>query len=183
MRRTAALFLCLTACPDRPLEEGQRLEAAGRFDEAGEVYLTTAKDDPANLAAWDAAVDLWCRRQINVGQCMIVLDVELQLLGTLDRHQDALAEVLELRARARLEQGMTDAAWSDLVRAEKAAPKKASVLVAMARVKVALGQSAEAEALLDRAKRLDPKQAEADELLKSLPKTPPPEENFGGPSP
>lgn len=173
-------LLGLTACPERPLEAGKKLEESGRFAEAGELYLHTAKEDPANLAAWDAAVDLWCRRQINVGECMTVLDVELQLLGTLDRHQDALAEVLELRARARLEQGLVEAALADLDRAEKAAPNRATVWVAQARCYLALGKADEAERLLDRAKKKDPHLAEADELLRTLPRAPAPEEGFGG---
>jgi tetratricopeptide (TPR) repeat protein len=179
VRRVVLFAVLLTACPAHPVEDGKKLEAEGRFAEAGETYLTAAKDDPANLAAWDAAIDLWCKKQINVGECMTVLDVELQLLGNLERHTEALAEVLEMRARARLENDLVDAAIEDLDRAIKAAPNRASTYVALARCQIRRGQNALALEALTKAKRIDPKQSEADELLKTLPSGPG-EETFGG---
>lgn len=174
------LAMTLAGCPDDSLDRARALEAEGRIDEAGELYQHIAKKDPANLGAWDGAVELWCRRHVNVGACMGVLDLELDLLGNVDRHRDALSEVLEMRARARAESGMAQAALTDLERAEKAGPERPSVFAAKARVLMMLGRTDEAHDALDVAKRLDPNHAEADALYKELPKKEP---GFGGDAP
>lgn len=182
----AAVFLA--GCPDRRMDRARALAAEGRLEEAGELYFDLAKDDPANLAAWDGALDIWCREKLNVGQCMEILDLELQILGTLQRHKDVLSEVLELRARARIESGLLEAALADLARAENASPARASVFTAKGKALAGLGRSQEALEALTTAKRLDPESAEADELLKALPgadtpevlEIPPPEDSFGG---
>lgn len=183
--------IALAACPDDSLDRARSLEAEGRIQEAGELYVFLAKKDPANLAAWDGAVSLWCTKHVNVGECMNVLDLELDLLGNLERHQDALSEVLELRARARTESGMAKAALSDLARAIPAGPNRPSVYVAQARALMMLGRTDEAHDALDHAKRLDPKHEEADQLYLELPKKvdPAPSDEapkdapFGGASP
>jgi tetratricopeptide (TPR) repeat protein len=175
----AASSIILAACPANDLEKARALEREGRISEAGELYVDLAKKDPANLGAWDGAVELYCRKHVNVGECISVLDLELDRLGNLERHHDALSEVLELRARARIEQGVIDAALTDLERAEKAGAKRSTVYSAKARAMVHLGRMDDARLALDRAKELDPKNEEIDELLKLLPvKTP--EDGFGG---
>ncbi len=176
MRPWACLAFLLAACPERPLDQAHRLAGEGRWEAAGEAYLAVAKADPASLGAWDGAVEAWCQRLANVGQCLSVLDLELDLLGNLNRHADALAEALERRARARLEQGLAQPALDDLARAEMAAPERASVLVAKARALIALGKSQAAKEALHQAKKLDPRNAEADQLWPELPD----EEHFGG---
>lgn len=180
MRRAFAPFLvtvaAISGCPDDTLDRARTLEAEGRFQEAGDLYVYLAKKDPANLGAWDGAVELWCTKQVNVGECMGVLDLELEILGNLQRHHDALSEVLERRARARIEAGMAKAALPDLDRAQKAAPERASVYCARARALIALGSAVEARAALDHAKKLDPQNTEADELYAELPS----EAGFGG---
>ncbi|MEQ9499026.1 MAG: tetratricopeptide repeat protein [Deltaproteobacteria bacterium] len=170
--------MTLTGCPDDSLDRARKLEAEGRIREAGELYQHIAKKDPANLGAWDGAVDLWCNKHVDVGACMGVLDLELDLLGNVERHRDALSEVLELRARARAENGMAQAALTDLERAEKAGPERPTVYTAKARVLMMLGRPDEAHDALDVAKRLDPNNAEADALYKELPSKDP---GFGGP--
>ena len=174
-------FLILAACPDRQLDDARSLLEAGKLDEAGRAFVALARADPANLAAWDGAVQVWCRDQINVGECMSVLDLELKLLGNLQRHRDALSEVLERRARARLEQGLIDAAFADLARAEKAAPERASVYVAQARAHMMRGDRAAMLEALDRAKKRDPGLAEADALYRIVPSSTTAEDAFGGP--
>lgn len=188
MKRRIALLLgvqtTLLGCPDDTLDRARALEREGRIREAGELYQHIAKKDPANLAAWDGAVELWCRAHVDVGACMGVLDLELDLLGNVERHRDALSEVLELRGRARAESGMAQAALTDLLRAEKAGPNRASVFAAKARVLMMLGQTDAAHDALDVAKRLDPNNAEADALYLELPKKPgeaPSDAEFGGP--
>lgn len=182
---TLALALAgLTGCPDRPLDRGAELEAKGQLTEAGELYVELVKQDPANLPAWDRAVDVWCRKKVDVGQCMNVLDLELDKLGNLERHHDALAEVLELRARARIEQGIVDAALSDLDRATKASPKRGSLYTARARALIHVGRRDDAITALKRARELDPSSVEIEELLKLLPDTTEPvdTDGFGGTS-
>ena len=151
-------------CPDDPLAEARRLEAEGAQAAAGAAYLAAAKADPALLAAWDGAIRIFCREQSDVGRCLGVLDYELELLGRVDRHAEALAEALETRARARLETGLVDAARSDLERAEQVAPERASVQAALARVALARGDKSEARARLERARRLDPALEELESL-------------------
>lgn len=168
----------LAGCPDRPLDRAIALEAQGHLEEAGELYVDVAKKDPANLAAWDHAVELWCRKKVNVGECMNVLDLELDRLGNLERHHDALAEVLELRARARLEQGLLDAALQDLERAERAGPLRPGVHAAKARVLLRAGRRDAALEAIRRARELDPSAVEVEELLRELRATA--DEGFGG---
>ena len=178
------LSFALTGCPDRQLDDARALIEAGRYEEAGEAFVALAKADPANLGAWDGAVRLWCRDQVNVGRCISVLDLELQLLGTLQRHRDALAEVLERRARARLEQGLVEPALDDLERAIKAAPERPSVHVAQARAYMMKGEADAMLKALDLAKKLDPRQVEADELYQLVPTASvADDEGFGGPKP
>jgi tetratricopeptide (TPR) repeat protein len=174
-----ALFAFLTACPSHELGRARDLEAAGKLEEAGKLYVEIAKRDPANLGAWDGAVEVFCRKLGNVGECMSVLDLELDQLGKLDRHKSALAEVLEQRARVRTEQGLVDAALADLERAERAGPPRSSLYAARARALIHLGQREPALQALERARELDPKNAEVDELVAQLPE----EETFGGPAP
>ncbi|MBK8014497.1 MAG: hypothetical protein IPK13_24495 [Deltaproteobacteria bacterium] len=159
----------LSACPSSDVHRARNLEAEGKLEEAAALYLAAAKADPANLAAWDGAVETSCRKTTHVGACLNVLDLELNTIGTLERHQDALGEVLEARARARLEQGLVDAALDDLDRAEKAAPKRASILVVRARAAIMRGDREAAIANITRARTLDPANEEADEILADLP--------------
>ena len=180
-----ASTLALWGCPEDPLEAARAYAAAGDHVAAGEAFFRAAKSDPASLAAWDGAIESYCSHTERVGECMTVLDTELDLLGSLDRHRDALGEVLERRARARMEAGIVEGALEDLDRAERAAPERASVLVARAKALVMLGRAAEAEAALHRAKRLQPDNAEADALFRAIPKAPTatvtaPEDTFGG---
>ncbi|MCK6546614.1 tetratricopeptide repeat protein [Myxococcota bacterium] len=178
----ASTLAVLAGCPDRPLDRGAELEAKGQLTEAGELYVELVKRDPANLPAWDRAVDVWCRKKVDVGQCMNVLDLELDKLGNLERHHDALAEVLELRARARIEQGIVDAALSDLDRATKASPKRASLYTARARALIHVGRRDDAVTALKRAKELDATSPEIEELLKLLPGDTADTDGFGGTS-
>lgn len=165
----STIFAALLAgCPDRPLDRARALEEKGDLREAGELYVDAAKADPANLAAWDAAIELWCRKSFNVGECMGVLDLELKLLGNVERHKEALSEVLELRARARSEQGLIDAALSDLDRAQRAMPNRSTVYSARARALLKQGLREEALTALKRARELDRKNAEVDELAKAI---------------
>jgi len=179
------LALALAGCPSSEMEDAKALAAGGRYLEAGAAFKDIARADPANLAAWDGAIDAFCRKEVRVGECMGVLDLELELLGNLDRHADALSEALDARARARLEQGLVDPALADLARAEKAAPDRAPVLVTKARALIMKGQSEAALEALYRAKKIDPSFAEADEVFRLVPKEDtkphaPPEEQFGG---
>jgi tetratricopeptide (TPR) repeat protein len=172
------LALALAGCPDRPIDRAHALEREGKLEEAARLYVAIVKEDAANLEAWDQAIDLWCRKIVHVGQCISVLDLELDRLGNLTRHKDALAEVLEKRARARLEQGLIDPALEDLTRARKASPLRSSLYVAEARAFGMRGQRKEAVEALEQAKALDPKNQEADELAASLPGED--DEPFGG---
>ncbi len=162
-------LLATLGCPDRRLADARALVEAGRYEEAGDAFVRLAKTDPANLGAWDGAVQLWCRDQVNVGRCMTVLDLELQLLGSLQRHRDALSEVLERRGRARLEKGLVEAALKDFDRAVSAAPERPSVHTARARVFMMRGETNAMLEALDRAKKLAPKHVEADELYQLVP--------------
>lgn len=158
------LAASLLGCPSDPLDLPRRLEAEGAWDEAGDAYLAAAKADPAHLAAWEGAVRIFCREQRNVGRCLAVLDYELDLLGRVDAHADALAEALEDRGRARLERGLVEAARSDLERAQAVAPHRASVHAALARVHLARGRLTEAKARLRRARELRPDLPELESL-------------------
>jgi tetratricopeptide (TPR) repeat protein len=189
VRRLACLSLPLTlalvGCPDRPLEVAKSLAAQGQHAEAGARFLEVAKADPADLAAWDGAVEAFCHRLHDVGRCMETLDLELELLGNLQRHRDALSEALERRARDRIAQGMVDAGLADLDRAEKAAPERAAVQVVRARALIMRGERAAALAALERARKLDPEDPEVDEVLRLVPSLPAddpgaPTEGFGG---
>ncbi|MCB9645657.1 MAG: hypothetical protein H6730_03530 [Deltaproteobacteria bacterium] len=177
--------VALLGCPDRPLDEAKALAARGEHAEAGARFLAAAKADPANLAAWDGAVESYCRAAADVGRCMEVLDLELEVLGNLQRHRDALSEALERRARARLSQGMVDAALEDVARAEKAAPERAAVQVVRARALIMRGERAAAVEALERARKLDPEDREVDQVLELVPSVPEddpdaPSEGFGG---
>lgn len=157
--RRGALALGLVlggGCTATPIEVADALARDGKKVEALAAFKAIAKKDPAHLAAWDRAVALACRELVDVGECLGVLDLELELLGKLDRHHDALGEVLERRARARVEQGLLDAALDDLARAERAAPERAGVFVVRALALVARGERAAAKVALERAAVLDP---------------------------
>ncbi len=166
-------LVALLACPGSPIDEARRLEAAGEREGAAERYQAVARADPANLAAWDAAVRLWCRELARIDRCV---GLELELLGDLASHREALGEALEARGRRRLEAGLVDAALGDLERAEKAAPRRASVHAAFARLWIARGDREAALRARDRARRLDPTLEE----LEALTETRPTEEGFGG---
>ncbi|MFO0724571.1 MAG: hypothetical protein U1E65_12360 [Myxococcota bacterium] len=169
--RLNALLLAaaaLSACQTRPFESARALESAGKLSEAAIAYRDLAKTDPSNLPAWDKAIELFCRKIGDVGECLGVLDLELDRLGKIDRHSDALAEVLETRARARLEQGLVDAALDDLGRGERVSPGRASLFVVEARALLMKGQQAQATRAIDRARTLDPNNREADALVASL---------------
>lgn len=170
-----------TGCGERPFEKAQALEARGQLREAAAAYRDLAKLDPANLGAWDRAIDLFCRKVSDVGECLGVLDLELDRLGRIDRHSEVLGEVLETRARARLEQGLIDAALDDLRRAERVTPGRASLYVAEARAHLARSAFPEAIAAIDRARTLDPQNQEADAVVASLPSRRAADAPFGGP--
>ena len=170
----------LCGCPERPLAAAEAHLAAGDPKAAGAAFVDAAKRDPANLAAWDGAIDAHCVRRVDVGDCLNVLDLELQILGDLQRHRDVLSEVLERRARERLTAGMADAALADLARAEKAAPNRAVIHAIRARVYLSLGRRAEALESIRRAKTIDPRLEETDRIISELP---PPDEAFGGEAP
>jgi tetratricopeptide (TPR) repeat protein len=178
------VLLFATACPSRDLDRARELEAEGHLREAGEAYVDIAKKDPANLAAWDAAIELWCKKSTNVGECMSVLDLELDRLGNLDRHKSALSEVLELRARARLEQGLTEAALADLDRAERAMPNRSTVFTARARALLKQSDKDAVVEALKRAKELDAANPEIEDILREMnapkPIRAPSGEGFGG---
>lgn len=146
----------LASCAQTPIEAAEALAQRGQKAEALAAFKAIAKQDPAHLAAWDRAVALACRELVDVGECLGVLDLELELLGKLDRHHDALGEVLERRARARVEQGLLDAALDDLARAERAAPERAGIFVVRALALVARGDRAAAKVALEHAVALDP---------------------------
>ncbi len=184
-----ALAGALTACPNRPLDAARAALEAGRLDEAGEAFLAAAHRDPALLGAWDGAVEAWCVRAAHVGRCLSVLDLELDRLGSVDRHKDALSEALEGRARARMAAGLVQAALEDLDRAALAAPERAPVLVARARALAMLGQRDEALAALEAAQTIDPSHPELDEVRRMVPGPPAvpdlenaPPAGFGGPA-
>ncbi len=147
---------------------------------AAEAYRMAAKRDPANLAAWDGAVRLFCEELARVGECLSTLDLELDLIGNVVRHTAAYASALEQRARARLETGMAAEAQSDVERAMKVTPNRASLYVVRARAHLARGDKEKAEKDLTRARQLDPTQAEANELIEVLNAAPEPEDRFGG---
>ena len=180
------LFAVL-ACSDGPLDQAQRLSEAGRHREAGESYLAAARAYPGLLAAWDGAVDAFCNKEVRIGRCLEVLDLELSMLGPVPRHRDALSAALERRARLRLERGMVEAAFADLGRAARAGPERASVFSARARAHLARGERTAAEHALRRALLLDPGLEEAEDLVgeftnTSTTSTGDPESRFGGPA-
>ncbi len=170
-------LIFLAGCPDTNMDEAKDLRAQGQHEQAGDLFFTLAKRDPANLGAWDGAIQAFCRDEVRVGRCLDVLDYELEVLGNLDRHKDALGEVLEARARARLDQGLVDAALGDLDRAERAAPGRAPTLVVRAKCLLKKGAVKAATEALYRAKKIDPQSAEADAVFRALPKG---EDSFGG---
>lgn len=147
----------LAACPQDPLADARASEDRGDHRAAAEAYLEAAKRDPALLAAWDGAVRIWCREHVDVARCLGVLDYELELLGPVPRHADALSESLEARARARMEKGLIDPALDDLLRAERAAPERASVRITRAEAYLMRGQTERARAELETAAKLDPR--------------------------
>ncbi|MGF1511765.1 MAG: tetratricopeptide repeat protein [Myxococcota bacterium] len=155
-------------CPSDPLAAARHLEHEGRLEEAAAAFVRVARSDPANLAAWDGAVRIQCETRIDVSACLNVLDLELDLLGNLHRHHDTLATSLEKRARARLEKGFVGAAAEDLERARAAAPSKASVWAALARVHLARGRLAEARGALEEARRREPRWPELEMLYRWL---------------
>ena len=172
------------ACTEVPLDRARRLSKAGRHLEAGESYLAAARAHPALLAAWDGAIDAFCTKEVRIGRCLDVLDLELSLLGPVPRHQEVLSAALEHRARLRLERGLVDAALADLERAERAGPRRATVFTARARALVARGEHTEAERAVLRALELDPDLEGARELTLELSTAAPddaPENRFGGP--
>lgn len=182
-----ALPALLLGCPSSQMDDARALAANGQHEAAGDAFLRIARADPANLGAWDGAIEAFCEEEIRVGRCMEVLDLELDLLGTVERHRDALSEALEGRARARLAKGLVDAALEDLARAERAAPNRPDVLVTRARALVAKGDREGALEALYRAKKIDPDHAEADEVFGLVPKAPTPaapapDDRFGGPA-
>ena len=166
----------LVGCPEKPLDEARRQEAAGNLGKAAEYYLAAAKADPANLSAWDGAVKIWCKDLARIDKCLEVLDLELRKLGKLTRHHDYLSVALENRAKQRMQQGLVKSALMDLQRAAKAGPLRASVYVEQARAYSALGIRHLAEQALKKARKLDPNNRDADEVAKQLPN----EEGFGG---
>lgn len=179
MRRLRLIGLCLLyGCPDAPLSAATQAEAAGQTDRAAELYLAQAKRDPANLKAWDGAVRIRCTQQARIGACLSVLDLELKLLGAVDRHAQALSATLEQRAQQRLEAGLLDPALSDLDRAQRISPQRAAPWVLRARVYMARGQRAEALKAILQARSLDPNNPDATALMAQLPSEAP----FGGPS-
>ena len=163
-------------CPDKPLDEARRLEESGELGKAAAAYLAAAKADRANLSAWDGAVKIWCKDLARIDKCLEVLDLELRTLGKLTRHHDFLSVALEQRAKQRMQQGLVKSALMDLKRAAKAGPLRASVYVEQARAYSALGIRHLAEQALKKARKLDPKNKDADEVAKQLPN----EEGFGG---
>ena len=179
----------LVGCPADPLEEARRLE---ELDPAASsaAYLQAARADPANLAAWDAAVRLRCEERVDVARCLDVLDLELELLGTVQRHHDALSRALEKRARLRMKRGLLEAARSDLERAKEAGPERASVRAALAKLALMLGETSAARAALEEARMRQPDHPELEELYRLLAppreaeaSPPSAEEGFGGATP
>lgn len=181
---TTFLAVCcgLYGCPERPLKQAQTLEKEGQYEKAGDMFLRAAKDSPGNLPAWDGAVRMFCEQEVRVGRCLEVLDLELQVIGNLDRHRNVASQALNRRARARLDQGMVDAAASDLARAEKLGPPLPEVLLTRARIALAQGKQDEAVQALLRAKKLQPDFTEAEVLLRELSEAQDaPLDAFGGP--
>lgn len=162
----AAWFACSTlwGCPDDPLAEARKLERDRQLAEAAAAYLEVARADPAHLAAWDAAARIHCRERRSISDCLQLLDLELELLGQVERHGALLAEALEARGRARLKQGMVHAALEDLTRSQEVAPDRASIFLAQARAYLMQGRQVEAEERIRQARRREPGHPELDEL-------------------
>lgn len=168
-------------CPDDPLAKPRGLEARGEFAQAAQAYVDVARADPANLAAWDGAVRVACEVRLDVAACLKVLDFELEVLGSVQRHADALATSLERRARARLEQGMVEAAAADLRRAEAAAPERGVVHATWARLHLARGDVEAARRALEEARHRTPDLPELKGLYQLLESAAPSDpEGFGG---
>ncbi|MBX2812685.1 MAG: tetratricopeptide repeat protein [Myxococcales bacterium] len=163
--------LCLPAfgCPENPLREAYQAQSHGQLNEAGDTFLRVARSDPANLAAWDGAIAIFCQQRVHVARCLEVLDLELELLGTVHRHRDALSLALEGRASARMDRGLAQAAIEDLARAETVTPNRANIAVLQARAWTMLGQREEALIALERAFSLDSKHPELDLIRAWLP--------------
>ncbi len=162
-------LLILMGCTSNTVDVARRHERLGDIHRAATLYLAAAKRDPANLAAWDGAVRTRCTLGTDVGRCLGVLDLELDLLGNVVRHRDALANVLEARARARLTQGLVKSALEDLARAARAAPNRATLYTARAKAHTMLGHNAEALEALLLARKLDPHNQEANLLFREIP--------------
>jgi tetratricopeptide (TPR) repeat protein len=171
-----SLVLFNFGCPDKPLETARKLEQSGDKLAAAKAYTIALKADRANLSAWDGALRIWCEELARIDKCLEILDLELATLGNLRRHQDHLSVALEKRARTRIKQGLVKSALMDLKRAQKAGPTRASVLVVQAIAYNALGIRHLAVQALQRARKLDPQNKEANEIAKRLPD----EEAFGG---
>lgn len=167
----------LVGCPDANMDKAKDLASQGQHEVAGDLFFALAKRDPANLGAWDGAIEAFCRKEVRIGRCLDVLDYELEVLGNLERHKDALGEALEARALARLEQGLVDAALADLDRAERAAPGRVATLVVRAKCLVKKGDVKAATEALYRAKKIDPQDPTLAEAFEAIPKG---EDSFGG---
>ncbi|MEM1026279.1 MAG: tetratricopeptide repeat protein [Myxococcota bacterium] len=168
-------------CPTDPLQEAREFEKRGEFAQAAQMFLEAARSDPALLGAWDGAVRIHCEVRVDVASCLEVLDLELEVLGSVQRHADALAESLERRARARLEQGLLDSAASDLQRAEAAGPERGSVHAVWARLHLARGDPSKARRSLDAARARTPDLPELEGLYQVLEAQAPSDpEGFGG---
>lgn len=171
MKRSFALILTVLAtgaCAERTTGEAAALHQAGKVREAAVAYRAAAKADPANLAAWDGAIELFCRELADVGECLSTLDLELDLIGKLDRHRDVLGEVLERRARARLDQGLVEAALSDVERGLRAAPDRPGLHVARARAYLATGDLQRATDAVTIARKVAPADGEVLRLVDEL---------------
>lgn len=155
----AAAWTLLIACPSDPLAKARKLEAEGERAAATSAYLAQARRDPANLHAWDRAAALACNDG-GVARCLQVLDLELELLGKVERHADLLAQALERRGRARLEQGLVESALEDLTRSQEVGPDRASVFAAQAKAYLMLGRRVEARERLSQVELRDPELAE-----------------------
>lgn len=161
--------LLLVACPENPLKNAYQARDIGQLDKAGYLFLNAARRDPANLAAWDGAVSIFCEKKVHVGRCLEVLDLELDLLGSIERHQDALSISLESRAQARLESGLPRAALDDLNRATEVAPDRAEVALLQAKALIMLGKREAALDAIERAFALKPTLKDINQVRAMIP--------------
>lgn len=129
-----ASSLLIAACARGDLDAARRLEAEGRLRAAGAAFQRLAESDPANLAAWDGAVRIWCRRLAAVGRCAAVLGEERARIGRVERHEAALFDALVGRAHARIDAGLIAAAADDIARAEKMRMASPRLVAAKARL-------------------------------------------------